>query len=173
VTQVLKALPSIDSTIAERAALHFLAYPKLYPPDGVLIPALRPLASSPEVFDAPATERVRRACAAHLSARIAETLEPPRDWARPSAMTCKCPRCSDVSRFLADPDAPRWLLKAPAQDRDHVENSVRQSQCDLDTDTETGRRPYTLVCTKNQASYERRVKQRQADIADLALLLIG
>ena len=31
-------------------------------------------------------------------------------------------------------------------------------------------RPYSLVCTKNQASYERRAKQRRQDLKDLALL---
>ncbi len=31
-------------------------------------------------------------------------------------------------------------------------------------------RPYSLVCTKNQASYDRGAKQRRQDLADLALL---
>ena len=29
-------------------------------------------------------------------------------------------------------------------------------------------RPYSLVCTKNQASYDRRAQQRQHDLAHLA-----
>jgi hypothetical protein len=39
-------------------------------------------------------------------------------------------------------------------------------QCDLDLTTETRGRPYTLVCTKNQASYQRRVRQREQDLAN-------
>ena len=31
-------------------------------------------------------------------------------------------------------------------------------------------RPYSLVCTKNQASYERRAKQRRQDTENLARL---
>jgi len=31
-------------------------------------------------------------------------------------------------------------------------------------------RPYSLVCTKNQASYDRRAHQRQQDLAHLARL---
>jgi hypothetical protein len=31
-------------------------------------------------------------------------------------------------------------------------------------------RPYSLVCTKNQASYDRRAKQRENDLADINLL---
>jgi hypothetical protein len=40
----------------------------------------------------------------------------------------------------------------------------------VDSVTDKSGRPYALVCTKNQASYERRVVQRQRDLADLALL---
>jgi hypothetical protein len=31
-------------------------------------------------------------------------------------------------------------------------------------------RPFSLICTKNQASYERRVKQRKSDLESLAAL---
>jgi hypothetical protein len=31
-------------------------------------------------------------------------------------------------------------------------------------------RPYSLVCTKNQASYDRRVKQRTDDLANIERL---
>jgi hypothetical protein len=43
----------------------------------------------------------------------------------------------------------------------------RQSSCDLDMTRERRGRPYRLLCTKNQASYERRVTQRKRDLADL------
>ena len=44
--------------------------------------------------------------------RIAEPLEPPRDWARASAIACSCAHCRELSRFLADPDRQRWTFKA-------------------------------------------------------------
>jgi len=40
----------------------------------------------------------------------------------------------------------------------------------LDYVTEERGRPYTLRCTKNQASYQRRVEQRRQDLSDLAQL---
>jgi len=43
-------------------------------------------------------------------------------------------------------------------------------RCDLDLTTDERGRPYTLVCTKNQASYDRRAKQRKQDLEDLARL---
>ena len=61
-------------------------------------------------------------------------------------------------------------LKAPAPDRRHVENSIRRAGADLDITTDRRGRPYSLVCTKTQASYERRVRQRQQDLENIRLL---
>jgi hypothetical protein len=47
---------------------------------------------------------------------------------------------------------------------------VQRCRCDLDLVTQRRGSPYSLVCTKNQASYERRAKQRREDIQDLARL---
>jgi hypothetical protein len=43
----------------------------------------------------------------------------------------------------------------------------------LDITTDRHGRPYSLICTKNQASYERKVSQRTKDLADLAQLDAG
>jgi hypothetical protein len=51
-----------------------------------------------------------------------------------------------------------------------VERAIRDNRCDLDLRTERRGSPHGLVCTKNQASYERRVTQRRQDLADLELL---
>jgi hypothetical protein len=75
-----------------------------------------------------------------------------------------------LSRFLADPAQSTWLLKAAQTERSHVESSIRSNTCDLDFVTEKRGRPYTLRCTKNQASYQRRVEQRRQDSERLARL---
>jgi len=41
---------------------------------------------------------------------------------------------------------------------------IRQGRHDVDCSTERKGSPHVLVCTKNQASYERRVAQRRADL---------
>jgi hypothetical protein len=51
-----------------------------------------------------------------------------------------------------------------------VEESIRRNGCDLDLMTDRRGRPYSLVCAKNQASYERQAQQRQRDLAHLAQL---
>ena len=55
-------------------------------------------------------------------------------------------------------------------DRSHVEDTIKRARCDLAVATERRGSPHSLVCTKNQASYERRARQRSKDIEDLERL---
>ena len=167
---LLTALEQIDAALADRAVDCILAWPQTYAPDAVLVPAALGLTGQPAHQAVAAMQRLRMAAMEHLRARIAEPLEPPRDWARASAIACACVHCRELSRFLADPDHQRWTLKAPETGRRHVEESIRRSDCDLDLVTDRRGRPYSLVCTKNQASYDRRAQQRQRDLAHLAQL---
>jgi len=162
------ALGQIDAALADRAVDHILAWPQTYEPDAVLVPAVLGLTGPAAHQAAAAVQRLRTAALEHLRARIAEPLEPPGDWARASAIACSCAHCRELSRFLADPDRQNWTLKAPEIGRRHVEESIQRSGCDLDLVTDRRGRPYSLVCTKNQASYDRRAQQRQRDLAHLA-----
>ena len=45
---------------------------------------------------------------------------------------------------------------------------ISRARCDLDLTTDKRGRPYTLVCIKNEASYDRRARQRKQDLEDLA-----
>jgi hypothetical protein len=164
---LFSALVQIDEALAMRAADHVLAWPKTYGIDRVLIPAMRELAGAATIKGSTAVQRLRTTCVDHLRARIAEPLAPPGDWSRASELACKCPHCSALSRFLADPGLQTWTFKAVEFERNHVEDTIRNAHCDLDFTTLRRGRPYTLVCTKNQASYERRVKQRNKDLGDL------
>jgi hypothetical protein len=171
VVDLLTGLGAIDPVLAGRAVDHMLASPRTYRLDAVLLPAARRLlVGAGATRGLAAIGRLRDACVAHLRARAAEPLAPPADWRRASALPCRCARCAELARFLADPGQRTWILKAVEADRSHVEDSIRQAGCDLDTTTDRRGRPYSLVCTKNQASYERRAGQRKQDLEDLALL---
>ena len=170
VVDLMSALCRIDSTLADRAAGHLLSWPAVYGLDSVLIPAVLRLTEQAASRDWSAVQRLRIACLAHLRVRIAEPLQPPRDWRRNNELACKCSHCSELSHFLADPEQQVWTFKAAESMRRHVEDSIRRSRCDLDLSTHRRGRPYSLVCTKNQASYERRVQQREKDLDDLAQL---
>ena len=83
---------------------------------------------------------------------------------------CTCAHCTGLSQYLADPERATWVLRAGEGIRVHVENTIRAARCDVDVTTERQGRPFSLVCTKNQASYERRRKQRKRDLTDLKRL---
>jgi hypothetical protein len=170
VADVLIALGAVGEELAMRAADHMLAWPKTYGVDEVLIPAILDLAGARSARALPAVERLRTAALAYLRTRIAEPLEAPKDWRRVSELPCSCADCRDLVRFLDDPAQKTWTLKAVEARRGHVEAVIRQAGSDLDVATDRNGRPYTLVCTKNQASYERRVKQRQRDLETVARL---
>ena len=82
-------------------------------------------------------------------------------------LPCQCRHCADLSRFLADPERRAWAFKAVEAERSHVEQTIQRAHCDVDVSTDRRGRPYTLVCTKNQASYDRRAKQRSKDLEDV------
>jgi hypothetical protein len=118
----------------------------------------------------PAARLLRESALGHLQRRIALPLEAPPDWSRTNPISCDCDDCRALGTFLLDPDQPQWRLKAAQHRRSHVENSVRNSECDLDLATERRSNPHSLIATKNQASYERRVKQRRLDLQHLSML---
>lgn len=170
VVDLLTALSLLDPALANQAVDYVLAWPKTYGLDAVIIPAALTLTERAAVKDGTAIQRLCDAAQAHLNTRIAEPLEPPRDWMRASAITCRCAKCAELSRFLADPARKSWTFKAVEADRNHVEASIRSNGCDVDCVTEKRGRPYDLVCTKNQASYEKRAQQRKKDLKEQARL---
>ncbi|WP_295429253.1 2OG-Fe(II) oxygenase [uncultured Thiodictyon sp.] len=165
VVQTLTALARIDSSLADRALDHFMADSVRYGMDGILLPAALILKAATATGPRPtAIDALLKATRAHLDQRIAEPLEPPADLSRPAKLSCSCNYCQGLSRFLASPMESVWKLKAAEGERTHVTEVARRSNSDLDLATDKKGRPYTLVCTKNQASYERRVRQRAQDL---------
>lgn len=156
------ALAHIDPVLLDAALDAILARPAVWNMDRVLIPAILRLGDT--------SPRLRDAGLAFLRARIALPLAPPADWARDPALTCSCPHCAGLARFLADPAQPRWEFRAAQAQRTHVETTIANSKCDVDTATVRKGSPHTLVCTKNQASYEARARQRQGDLTLLERL---
>ena len=170
VVDLLTATSRIDAGLAAHAIEHLEAWPKTYEPDEVLVPAARAFAKLAESRAWPAVGRLREASLAHLRRRIALPLEAPRDWTRTNPLDCTCGDCRGLGAFLVASDQQQWRLKAVQDRRTHVEQSIRSAACDLDLTTERRGSPHTLVATKNQASYERRAKQRQEDLEHVSAL---
>jgi hypothetical protein len=170
VVDLVNGLGSIDPPLAARAIDAILARPGSFDMDSALTPAARRLVAYEPAAASQATERLRQACIAHLETRIVEPLAPPSDWRRASEIKCGCVDCADLAAFLADPSEPTWILKAAESRRRHVEDSIRRARPDLDTRTEKRGSPHSLIGVKNQASYERRARQRRDDLEALAEL---
>ncbi|MEC5160055.1 MULTISPECIES: 2OG-Fe(II) oxygenase [unclassified Janthinobacterium] len=166
VVNMLGALRRMEAgELAGAAIEHMLAH---YDADAVLVAAALALGEECDQF-APA-RRLRAWARAHLRARIALDLSAPQDFRRPSALACDCEYCRRLAAFLADPASASWTLKAAEAQRRHVERSIAESRCDVNCATVRQGSPHGLACTKNQASYTRRVAQRAQDLAHLARL---
>ena len=170
VADLLTALVSIDQALAHRVVPRMLEHPGFYGADTLLIPALLALRADAQTWGCQAVQLLLASCLEHLRGRTSLSLEPPGDWKRDHLVACKCPTCLELSRFLADPRTKSWVHKAAEASRRHVESTIQQSGCDLDRVTERRGSPHSLVCTKNQASYERRVQQRKQDLENMARL---
>ena len=70
----LRALLHADradfADLADQAVTHWLAWPKTYGLDTVIVPTLRRLAERPTLLNRPAGQRLRAAVLAHLQARV-------------------------------------------------------------------------------------------------------
>lgn len=98
----------------------------------------------------------------------AQEPQPPTDFARPAEVPCKCALCGELRRFLANPKEETHRFSRPEADRSHLEHRIRDHKCDLDCRTEKKGRPYTLIVTKNTASYKAALKLYHADQKRLA-----
>ncbi|MGH7120783.1 MAG: 2OG-Fe(II) oxygenase [Acetobacteraceae bacterium] len=170
VVDILTATSRIDAGLAARAIEHLLAWPETYGFDAVLVPAALSFASEPASKAWPAVARLSEASLEHLRARIALPLEAPLDWRRTNPLRCKCADCQELGAFLGDPNRQQWRFKAALQRRSHVEQEVGHAPCDIDLVTERRGSPHTLIATKNQASYDRRVTQRGEDLQHASAL---
>lgn len=170
VIDLIAALALADAGLALQAVRHMLAHPGYFTFDGLLVAAAEKLVASAPLSGHPAIVHLVQACRDHLEARIAEPLAPPADWRRTARIGCDCEHCQALKTFMADPTEKVWTLRARQQIRSHVEDNIRHASCDLSCTTLNKGSPHALICTKNQASYEKRVKQRRQDLEALAKL---
>jgi hypothetical protein len=151
---------------------HVLTDEKHYDLHKVLIPDVK--AMQKWLPQAPAAQeaasRLLQHCLAKLRAATAQPIEPPPDWTRDAQLGCKCEDCQMLSRFLRDPEQRVGRFPLRKDRRQHLHQQIDSHQCDCMHVTERKGSPQTLVCTKTQASYERRKKQFAVDTKLLAEL---
>jgi len=171
IADVIMCFSLINVDLAEKMLDYMLAWPVMYGMDELLLPAALQLAKSKTNNELPTVERLRQQVITHLQTRLALPLEPPADWSRDNPVKCSCADCCELKRFLISPKLAKWSFKAVEARRSHIQHAISMNKCDVDYITQKKSRPYSMVCTKNQASYKRRVEQAQRDKGDLACLL--
>lgn len=150
--------------LEEELAAYCLQDEVLYPVREVLAPVVAATAK----LGGEAWRRLHARCLERLREWTATPVVIPDHWAQAVTLGCRCEPCQDVERFMADPAATVWRLKAVQYRRDHVQERCRTYRLDVDARTERAGSPHTLVLTKNRASYERAQRQFQADLGMLA-----
>ncbi|SIT44942.1 conserved hypothetical protein [Paraburkholderia ribeironis] len=174
IVDLLTALDRIDvPLLAGHVVEHVLGNPASFGMDAIIVPAALDLTGRASTANIASVQRLRAAGLDHLRRRIAEPLEPPADFARANPVVCRCAHCAGLGQFLVDPGRREWVLKAAQHVRSHVESIIKQRSCDVNCTTRRTGSPHSLVCTKNQASYKRRVRQRKDDLQNVGRLDIG
>ena len=155
---------------AAQAASVIVQAPDVVAPDRTLPAALHQLHREEGLADT-ATYAALWGCAAEcLLRRSATPPDEPRDWKIASDTGCDCPHCAKLRAFCEDPAARVERFPLREQLRVHLELVIRTRKLDISHVTERKGRPYTLVCTKNRASYERRLAEYAEDVSHMRSL---
>ncbi|MCX7418042.1 MAG: 2OG-Fe(II) oxygenase [Planctomycetia bacterium] len=170
-TELTRALIATDQhDLLSQVIEHTLAIPEKYPLITAHVVALNELAKWLQKHLTQPCAAVTNwiaAISSQLATRTTSEPQPPADFRRPATLKCSCADCKLVNTFLTNPSASTHRLRARQQIRDHVNNNIRNSECDLQTTTDTKGSPHTLVCTKTTASFERSLKTYHEDVKHL------
>jgi predicted 2-oxoglutarate/Fe(II)-dependent dioxygenase YbiX len=142
-----------------------LAKPKALPLREALLPAIHQiggwLIKNPQ--PCPAFTQLFNAGLQQIQTLAETIIEEPKDWAQTQQLTCSCQNCRAFNIFLLNPDQTQFKLCANEDKRSHLKNNIRNQKLDINQITEKKGRPYTLICTKNRASYHEALKQKASD----------
>jgi predicted 2-oxoglutarate/Fe(II)-dependent dioxygenase YbiX len=158
----------VDVAVGESVVQALLAHPKRFP----MYPLLIDAALFAVQTENPAVELSRyfaQQCLVYLDSCIAQPLDAPTDWTREVTFSCeKAYRehredCAAFVIFLGDPSQKTWSFRAGEQRRKFLMELAYNSKSDVMMETIKKGSPHTLQFIKTQASYEKRVVERQRD----------
>ena len=156
---------------AKAAAVAVAEYPKVVRPDRIIPAALDRLRRQEELTGSAAYALLWRHAVASLLARSATVPEAPRDWRIASEIDCDCQHCAKLRAFCRNPAARTQRFPLRKDLRKHLHRIIDAHRLDMSHVTERRGRPYTLVCTKNRASYRRRLTDYGKDVSWMRSLI--
>ena len=156
---------------AARAATLIVRLPEVVAPDRTLPAALGDLHREEGLPDTAPYAALWGRATASLLGRSATPPDEPRDWKIASDTNCDCAHCAELRAFCENPDAEVGRFPLREELRCHLEMIIRTRHLDIDHVTERKGRPYTLVCTKNRASHQRRLAEYAEDVSHMESLV--
>jgi predicted 2-oxoglutarate/Fe(II)-dependent dioxygenase YbiX len=169
---LIQALVVLEaSKLIERLAASILARPADFDLTTVQVPVLltlqpwlertvkRPLAP---------LQRWLTAMVKELQSRADQPPQEPADWRREADTGCNCADCKELSAFLKNPKSSVLRLPLAQDRRRHLHQVIDRKKLDTTHATERSGRPFTLVCTKTKASYQRALDAHHVDLNQLA-----
>lgn len=108
------------------------------------------------------------ACCEQLESLTVQEPVAPADFRRGAKQTCDCVDCKELKKSLQNPLERVYRFRVRQDRRQHIERNSHG--CDMICVTDRTGSPQTLVCTKNTASYEARLKKYREDLGHLAAL---
>ena len=156
---------------ADVAARAVAGQPDTVSPDRVLPAALRDLSRENGLADTTAFATLWRHATEFLLARSGRPPEEPRDWVITAEIDCDCVLCGKLQAFCRDPEARTARFPLRKELRAQLHKAIDRHGLDIDHVTERRGRPFTLVCTKNRASHQRRLAEYSEDISCMRTLI--
>ena len=108
-------------------------------------------------------------CLSKLEASVCKNIPVPSNYVRPVTFSCTCNDCVSLILFLQHPKQRVRQFCMVKSRREHLEQQIR-GIIDVKHSTEKSSTPHTLVITKTQTSYEKKVENRKTKQTMLASL---
>ncbi len=157
---------------AAAAARTIVALPDLAAPERILPAALRELHGEGRLAHAVPFAILWGQAVRRLLERSRTPPEEPGHWKIVDAhLSCSCEHCARLLAFCDDPAAQVARFPLRQDLRTHLHGVIERHNLDMDHVTERKGRPYTLVCTKNRASFLRRLKEYKDDVSWMRRLI--
>ena len=149
---------------AEAAAVAIAAHSGQAMPERTIPASLKNLAREEGLSGSAAYRALWRRAADALLSRSAEPPPAPGDWIIAADLDCGCEHCARLAAFCADPEAQVGRFPLRKELRKHLHRQIDCHRLDMSHVTERRGSPYTLVSTKNRATYKRRLKEYAEDV---------
>ena len=156
---------------AKAAAAVVADHPQVVTPDRTVPAALDQLRLQEDLPGAAAYALLWRHAVAFLLLRSATAPEAPGDWTIAAPTGCHCEHCAKLRAFCRNPVARTERFKLRKDLRKHLHRIIDGDHLDMSHVTQRRGRPYTLVCTKNRASYRRRLSEYGKDVSWMRSLI--